>query len=96
MTAYLLFYPVSTQLTVKERQDRETVRVEVFRNGRSRRHCCLYSIDAQFPKLDVAGSIPVSRFKVNYLQVLFSASDSIYSVNALLEELWSDNANHMR
>jgi hypothetical protein len=55
------FYPVSTQLRGWKRQNRETVRVEVFRNGRSRRDCCLYSIDAQFPKLDVAGSIPVSR-----------------------------------
>jgi hypothetical protein len=55
------FYPVSTQLRVEKEQNRETVCAEVFRNGRSRRHCCLFSIDAQFPKLDVAGSIPVSR-----------------------------------
>jgi hypothetical protein len=26
-----------------------------------RRECCLFSIDVHFPKLDVAGSIPVSR-----------------------------------
>ena len=25
------------------------------------RHCLLYSIDAEIPKLDVAGSSPVSR-----------------------------------
>ena len=28
---------------------------------RLRRHCSLFSIDGQIPKLDVAGSIPVSR-----------------------------------
>jgi hypothetical protein len=28
---------------------------------RQRRDCSLFPIDAQFPKLDVAGSIPVSR-----------------------------------
>jgi hypothetical protein len=31
-------------------------------NQRHRRDCVLFSIDTQFPKLDVAGSIPVSRF----------------------------------
>src|SRR5215471_6739100 len=33
----------------------------VIRNGHHRRDACLFSIDIQFPKLDVAGSIPVSR-----------------------------------
>ena len=43
----------------------------IFKNGRDfmdmserhRRHRFLLSISVQFPKLDVAGSIPVSRFK---------------------------------
>jgi hypothetical protein len=30
-------------------------------NEQRRRDCCLFSIDVHFPKLDVAGSIPVSR-----------------------------------
>jgi hypothetical protein len=30
-------------------------------NEQRRRDCCLFSIDIHFPKLDVAGSIPVSR-----------------------------------
>jgi hypothetical protein len=37
------FYPVKRT----KKQNRESRRVEVFRNGRGRRHCCLFSIDAQ-------------------------------------------------
>ena len=54
------------------------MRVEVFRNGRSRRDCCLYSIDAQFPKLDVAGSIPVSRsLEISRLEVAHQKSAAV-------------------
>jgi hypothetical protein len=52
---------MSTQLTARKRQNRELWRVGIFRNGRGKGGCCLFSIDAQLPKLDVAGSIPVSR-----------------------------------
>jgi hypothetical protein len=38
------------------------------KNEQRRRECCLFSIDVQFPKLEVAGSIPVSRFSNQILQ----------------------------
>jgi hypothetical protein len=40
------------------------------------------SIAGRFPELDVAGSIPVSRFRINGLRFPFSTCDSIYYINA--------------
>jgi len=48
-------------------------------NEDHRRRCSLFSIERQFPKLDVAGSIPVSRFlEINNLACL---STRFLSVN---------------
>jgi hypothetical protein len=48
------------------------------------RHSRLFSIDAQFPKLDVAGSIPVSRFSFQRLTGLPFSEYSKYSVNGMM------------
>src|SRR5437773_7093832 len=75
---HLKFYPISTQLRRRKSQNRETGRVEVFRNGRSRRDCFLFSIDTQFPKLDVAGSIlPHERMASLASELAHVASDPI-------------------
>ena len=46
------------------------------KNEQRRRECCLFSIDVHFPKLDVAGSIPVSRsfFQQFMLQCRYSVT----------------------
>jgi hypothetical protein len=54
-------YPIITQLTEDKRGSREFSGELVNQDRRHRRDCSLFPIDAQFPKLDVAGSIPVSR-----------------------------------
>ena len=38
--------------------------------------------DPGAPKLDVAGSIPVSSFRINQLRAATSTPDSVYSINA--------------
>jgi hypothetical protein len=55
------FYPISTPLRDDAGQDREFLRELVNQSRRSRRDCCLDSIDIQFAKVEVAGSNPVSR-----------------------------------
>ena len=52
------------------------------KNEQRRRYCCLFSIDVRFPKLDVAGSIPVSRsFVFQSLTVIGPTPYAIQGLN---------------
>jgi hypothetical protein len=50
-------YPIITQLRDQEKAGREFARELMNQNRRHGRRCSLFSIDTQFPKLDVAGPI---------------------------------------
>jgi hypothetical protein len=52
---------ISAALRQGSNGDNEFVGFLVVRNEHHRRDASLFSIAVQFPKLDVAGSIPVSR-----------------------------------
>jgi len=60
-----------TPLSLNKRGKYRKLLFSLHLADRLRRHCSLFSIDGQIPKLDVAGSIPVSRsFLFSQLQLL--------------------------
>ena len=92
------FYPVSTK-----KQSRETRLVEVFKNSSSRRACCLFSIDAQFPKLETAGSI--RHLRLNFRPSTFfryltvdqnNESDFAYEFSVALPHFPSEHRRKIR
>jgi hypothetical protein len=60
---------------IRRSQRLELGLILLTKNEQRRRECCLFSIDIHFPKLDVAGSIPVSRsFVFSSFRVLITLS----------------------
>src|SRR5262245_42886229 len=55
--------------SVKRRKCRK-LPLSMHLDDHHRRHCSLFSTDVEIPKLDVAGSIPVSRFRIKGLRAL--------------------------
>src|SRR5437016_312729 len=71
--ALLSLYPIITQLRSREKEGREFPGELMNQNRRHGRCCSLESIDIQIAKVEVAGSVPVSRFQLNNLAFALDA-----------------------